>query len=132
MKSMMNLLQLTIKGIIYCFISSIIFLSNLTMLSAEDINWTEVSNSDNEIQFIDTNSIKYNNKDLLSVIIKYAKIDPKDQQIINSNSYLMAIDCKNRLFSKLPINAELKQVKNWTNPINDKLIKKTILNTCSY
>ena len=79
-----------------------------------------------------TNSIKYNNKDLLSVIIKYAKIDPKDQQIINSNSYLMAIDCKNRLFSKLPINAELKQVKNWTNPINDKLIKKTILNTCSY
>ena len=44
----------------------------------------------------------------------------------------MAIDCEKRLFSKFPVNADLKQVKSWDKPINNKLIKKTIINTCSY
>ena len=58
---------------------------------------------------------------------KYSEVNPEDQNIINTTSYLMAIDCENRLFSKLPVNGEIKQVKNWENPINDKLIKKTII-----
>ena len=44
----------------------------------------------------------------------------------------MAIDCENRLFSKFPVNTNLKQVKNWEDPINNKLIKKAIMNSCSY
>ena len=54
------------------------------------------------------------------------------ETVINDDPFLMAIDCENRLFSKLPVNGEIKQVKNWENPINDKLIKKTIMNSCSY
>ena len=60
------------------------------------------------------------------------QIDMDNQTIINNDSFLMAIDCENRLFKKLPVNADLKQVKSWENPINDKLIKKTIINSCSY
>ena len=101
-------------------------------LLADDIDWIEVANVNNEIQFIDSKSIKYNNQGLLSVITKYAETNPEDQQLINSNSYLLAIDCENRLFSKLPVNGEPKQVKNWIKPIDDKLIKTTIINTCSY
>ena len=44
----------------------------------------------------------------------------------------MAVDCENRLFSKLPVNGELKQVKTWEEPSNNKLIKKTIINSCSF
>ena len=56
---------------------------------------------------------------------------PDDQTFIDNEPFLMAIDCENRLFSKFPPNADLKQVKNWENPINNKLIKKTIINSCS-
>tara|TARA_Y100001968_G_C19305686_1_gene691520 strand:- start:457 stop:798 length:342 start_codon:yes stop_codon:yes gene_type:complete len=110
----------------------LLFLYSFINLSAEEIDWIEVANTNNEIQFIDSNSIKYNNKGYLSVIAKYSEINPEDQKIIKTNSYLMAVDCENRMFSKLPVNGVLKQVKNWERPINDKLMKKTIINSCSY
>ena len=116
----------------FCFISYLIFFSSVNNLSAEEINWIEVAGTNSEIQFIDANSIKYNNKGFLSVIAKYAEVNPEDQTIINTNSYLMAVDCDSRLFSKLPINGDIKEVKNWQKPINDKLIKKTILISCTY
>tara|TARA_B100000579_G_scaffold59265_1_gene42661 strand:- start:6 stop:395 length:390 start_codon:yes stop_codon:yes gene_type:complete len=120
------------RGLILCFISCIIFLTGFMKLLADDIDWIEVANVNNEIQFIDSKSIKYNNQGLLSVITKYAETNPEDQQLINSNAYLLAIDCENRLFSKLPVNGDPKQVKNWIKPIDDKLIKTTIINSCSY
>ena len=101
-------------------------------LSAEQVDWVEVAKTSNELQFIDVHSIKYNNKGLLSVITKYSEINPEDQNIINTNSYLIVIDCENRLFSKLPVNGKIDQVKNLTDPINDKLMKTTIINSCSY
>mgnify|MGYP001231431556 CR=1 FL=1 len=116
----------------FCFISYLIFFYSVNNLSADEINWIEVAGTNSEIQFIDANSIKYNNKGFLSVITKYAEVNPDDQTIINTNSYLMAVDCDSRLFSKLPINGDIKQVKNWQKPINDKLIKKTILISCTY
>ncbi len=94
--------------------------------------WKEVANTNNEIQLIDINSIKYNNKGNLSVITKYSEINPEDNSIINSSSYLLAVDCENRLFSKLSLDSELKQVKKWEAPINNKLIKKIIISSCSF
>ena len=123
----------SIKQVLILFILSLlIFFSGFIKLFAEDINWIQVDKTDNGIQFIDTNSIKYNNKGFLSVITKYSEISPVDQAVITTNSYLMAVDCENRLFSKLPINGDLKQVKTWEPPTNNKLIKKTIINSCSY
>ena len=114
------------------FLSFLIFFPSYIKLSAEEINWIEVDKTNNGIQFIDTNSIKYNNRGFLSVATKYSEISPEDQTIITTNSYLMAVDCENRLFSKLPVNGDLKQVKTWEKPTNNKLIKKTIINSCSY
>ncbi len=110
----------------------LIFFSFSFKVFAEEIQWIEVSQSNNELLSIDPNSIKYNNKGFLFVIAKYSEIDPDDQTLINDHPYLMAIDCENRLFSKFPANADVKQVKNWENPINNKLIKKAIINSCSY
>ena len=122
-----------VKQLLTLFLFSfLIFFSSFNKLSAEQINWVEVDRTSNGIQFIDSNSIKYNKRGFLSVITKYSEISPDTQTIINSNSYLMAVDCENRLFSKLPLNGELKQVKIWEEPTNDKLIKKTIINSCSY
>jgi len=120
------------RSLIFSFISFLTFSFSPQDLYSEEIDWIEVANTKNEIQFIDLNSIKYNNKGLLSVVTKYNEIDPEDQNHINTNSYLMAIDCENRLFSKLPLNGELNQVKDWIKATNDKLIKTTIINSCSY
>ena len=102
------------------------------MLSAEEIKWLEVSKTNNEVIFIDPSSINYDNRGFLSVITKQSKIDPEDQEILNTDSYLMAIDCDNRLYSRLPVTGDIKQVKHWETPLNYKLIKKTIINSCSY
>ncbi len=110
----------------------LVFFSFSASTYAYQTVWTEVANTNNEIQFIDINSIKYNSIGNLSVITKYSAINPEDQTIINSNSYLLAVDCGNRLFSKLTLDSELSQVKKWETPINNKLIKKTIINSCSY
>ena len=120
------------QGLIFCFFSFLIFSSCFIKLSAEELRWIEVDRTINGIQFIDANSIKYNNRGFLSVITKYSELNPDDQTIISSNSSLIAVDCENRLFSKLPVNGELKQVKTWEEPSNNKLIKKTIINSCSY
>ena len=116
--------------LILCFISVLIFFSSYMRLFADEIKWKQVANTINEIQFIDSNSIKYN-KGILSLITKYSEINPEDGENITSDSYLLAIDCENRLYSRLPLNTELKQVKTWIKP-SDKLIKTTILNSCTY
>ena len=118
--------------LIFCLFCFFIFFFGFIQLSAEEINWVEVDKTNDGIQFIDADSIKYNNRGFLSVTTKYSEINPDDQTIISTNSYLMAVDCEKRLFSKLPLNTELKQVKTWQQPINNKLIKKTIINSCSY
>ena len=118
--------------LIFCCIFFLIFFSFSFMISAEQIEWLEVSKTDNELLSINPNSIKYNNKGFLSVVAKLSEIDSEDLTVINNDPFLMAIDCENRLFSKFPENTDLKQVKNWENPINNKLIKTTIINSCSY
>ena len=121
------------KGLLICCIFFLIFFSfSFNMVFAEEIEWLEVSKTNNELLSINPNSIKYNNKGFLSVIAKHSEIDPDDQTVTNNEPFLMAIDCENRLFSKFPVNADLKQVKTWENPINNKLIKKTIINSCAY
>ena len=117
---------------ILCFISFILLFSSFIKLYAEELDWIEVAHINSEKQYIDPHSIKYNNRGLLSVMTKYSEVNSEDQKITNSNSYLMAIDCENRLFSKLPVNGDLKQVKSWETPMKNKLIKKTIISTCSY
>ena len=128
----MNLFICMKQGLIYCSFLFLIFLSSPFDLSAEQIDWIEVSKTNDELQFIDPNSIKYNNRGFLSVVTKHSEINQEAQEIVYEDYFLMAIDCDNRLYSKLPINSELKQVKNWETPLNDKLIKKTIISSCSY
>jgi len=110
----------------------LIFFSSSLKIFAEENEWLEVSKTNNELLSINPNTIKYNNKGFLSVIAKYSEIDPVDQIVSYDDTFLIAIDCENRLFSKYPVNADPKQVKNWKNPLNNKLIKTTIINSCSY
>ncbi len=120
------------QGLIICCIFFLILFSSSFKIFADEIEWLEVSKTNNELLSINPNSIKYHNKGFLSVIAKRSVIDPDDQTVMNNDPFLIAIDCENRLFSKFPANSDLKQVKNWENSINNKLIKKTIVNTCSY
>ena len=129
---MIDLRNYVRQGLLFFSIFFLIFFSSSFKIFANEIEWLEVSKTNNELLYINPNSINYNNKGFLSVIAKHSEIDPGDQTVMNNESFLLAIDCKNRLFSKFPVNAKLKQVKIWENPINNKLIKKTIINSCSY
>ncbi len=129
---MMNLRNDIKHFLILSLLSFFILFSCSVNLFAEEINWIEVGKTSNQIQFIDVSSIKYNSKGFLSVLTKFSEVSPEDQKVITSNSYLMAVDCDNRLFSKLPVDGELKQVKKWEEPLNNKLIKNTILNSCAF
>ncbi len=117
--------------LIFCSIFFIILFCTSSKIFAELIDWIEVSRDNNEILSIDPNSIKYNKKGNLFVLTKYSVISSEDKGILNTDSFLMAIDCENRLFSKLPINIEIPKVKTWESPTNNKLIKQTILKSCS-
>ena len=129
---MIGLRNYILLGLLFFCIFLLIFSSSSFKVFANEIEWLEVSKTNNELLSINPNSIKYNNKGFLSVIAQHSDIDPDDQSVINDDPFLMAIDCENRLFSKFPANADLKQVKNWENPINNKLIKKAIIHSCSY
>ena len=130
---MVNIRNFINQILLFCCIVLVILFSNSSFtLFAAEIEWLEVSKTNNELLSINPDSIKYNNKGFLSVIAKYSEIDPDDQTVLNNDSFLMAIDCENRLFSKFPVNTNLKQVKSWESPINNKLIKSTIINSCSY
>ena len=120
------------RSLVFCCIFFLIFFSSSFKIFADEIEWLEVSKTNNELLAINPNSLKYNNKGFLSVMAKYTEIDPDNQTYINNEPFLIAIDCENRLFSKFPAKADLKQVKTWESPINNKLIKKTIINSCSY
>ena len=129
---MINIRNYIRQGLMFFVIFSLIYFSSSIKLFAEEIQWIEVSKTNNELLSINPDSIKYNNKGVLSVLAKLSEIDPDDQTVLYKDSFLMAIDCEKRLFSKFPVNADLKQIKIWENPINNKLIKKTIINSCSY
>ena len=129
---MINIRNYIHQAFLFCCIFLLIFFSSSLKIFAEEIEWLEVSKTNNELLYINPKSIKYNKLGFLSVLAKYSEIDPDDQTVINNDSFLMGIDCENRLFSKLPANADLKQVKNWEKPLNNKLIKKTIITSCSY
>ena len=129
---MNSLRNCILNGLLISCIFCLIFFSSPFKIFADEMEWVEVSKINNESLSINPSSIKYNNKGFLSVIAMHSEIDPDDQTVINNQPFLMAIDCENRLFSKLPSNGELNQVKNWNKPIDDKLIKQTIINSCSY
>tara|TARA_B100000579_G_C22505741_1_gene699105 strand:+ start:14 stop:400 length:387 start_codon:yes stop_codon:yes gene_type:complete len=119
------------QGIAFFCMLLLIFSSYSSNSFAAETKWLEVSRIDNQFLSIDKNSIKYNNRGFLSVVTKYSEINPEDNEIINSESFLMAIDCEKRLFSKLPVNGNIQQVKNWETSIDNKLIKTSIINSCS-
>ena len=129
---MINIRNYIHQWLMFFVIFSLIYFSSSIKLFAEEIQWIEVSKTNNELLSINPDSIKYNNKGVLSVLAKLSEIDPDDQTVLYKDSFLMAIDCEKRLFSKFPVNADLKQIKISEKPINNKLIKKTIINSCSY
>ena len=120
------------KAIPYISIALLICFSFSFMLHSNELEWVEVSRTNNELIYIFPNSINYDNRGFLSVLTKYTEMNLDDQNILKTDSFVMAIDCENRLFSKLPVNGNIKQVKTWENPINNKVIKKSMINICAY
>ena len=91
---MRHLVHLFEKLLLFCLIPILIFSSCFNVAFAEEINWIEVAKTSNEIQYIDKDSIKYNNNGLLSVMTKSSEVNPDNQNIINTEFSIIAIDCE--------------------------------------
>ncbi len=128
----MNLSRIFIKLFL---VISLIFLTLVppnNPINAETTTWEEVATTEKGIQYIDTSTIKYDTQGILSVSTKYSEINPEDQKIINTNIYIMEINCDKRIFKDISVNGKSTQGGTWESSRDDKLIKKTIIKSCSY
>lgn len=119
MKSLKQLLKLLI-------LSSFVLFGLLLApfrASAVQSNWVEVASDSSAIQFIDTESIKYK-KEILSLTTKYSELNPENQETLNTNTYQIQIDCRNRLFKE--------EGEKWEKSVGNKIITETIINSCTY
>ncbi len=130
----MNYLRNLLKSItIFSFTLLILFYPFDIAISAEEAGaWEKVASTNDGIQYIEKESIKYDNKGILSVLTKYSEINPETKEIINTSLYEMKIDCKKRDFKDISVNGKVLPEKGWTDSNNDKLIKKTIIKSCTY
>ena len=106
-----------------------IFFSPLHVVSAESSNWVEVASNTDGIQFIDTKSINYDSKGILSVITRFSDIDPKTKEASNTNSYRIEINCEKRLIKN---NTTANKAIGWEKSSGNKLAKQVIIKSCSY
>ena len=101
-------------------------------IAAESINWEEVASTSEGIQYIDTGSLKYKEKGILSILTQYSKINPDSEEVIDTYIYEMDIDCEKRLYRDISLNGISQKGSNWKVSSGDKLTKKTIIKSCSY
>ena len=95
-------------------------------------NWTEVASNENGKRFINTDSIKYDSKGILSILTRYLEIDAESQSVLNSKTSILEIDCDKRLFKKSSVDGKEQSDNNWKTSVEDRLIKRTIIKSCTY
>ena len=93
------------QALLICGLFFLIFFSSSCQLFADEIEWLEVSKTNNELLSINPSSIKYNNKGFLLVIAKHSDFNPDDQTIKNNDSFKTQDDhnlSSSRLFLFVP------------------------------
>ena len=91
-------------------------------LSIESSNWIKVAANDDEVQFIDINSLKYK-KGIMSVLTKNIQINPETNESLSSKFSEIQVKCSNRLIKS--------DNGKWKEP-QGVLMKNTIINSCTY
>ncbi len=99
---------------------------------AKSDNWQQVASTEDRRQFIDTETIIYDSKGILSVFTRYSDINAEGNINLPSNSYLIKIDCQRRLYKQTNSNDKQSQAGKWLDSKDNKLIKQTIINSCTY
>ena len=115
------------------FFASLILIFPSTIFAVSEArNWEQVAQTTTGIQYVDIGSASYDSKGFLSVFTKYQKLNEESQEIISTDIYEMGIDCEKRLYKDISINGVTQSTSTWQNPFEDKLIKKTIIKSCSF
>ena len=109
------------------------FITNMLTktVAASSINWIEVPIRNEGKQAWDKGSLKANKNGTIRILSKLtaSKKDKKDQE--ETISFLMDIDCSEKLFKDSYINGKPNLMATWESSDGDKLIEDVITQVCS-
>ena len=108
----------------------IILFNRTNIVHADNINWVEVSKTNEGIQYLDRNSIDIKGKGIIEISTKYLKIDSNTSKEIEENFYIMKINCLTNKFKDISVNGKKNLRAKWEDSNGDKLINDVVSNSC--
>ena len=108
----------------------IIFFNADNMVFGANNSWFEVSKTPEGIQYIDKNSIRIKDKQVLEIKTKYLKIDGNTSKELEQYIYIMEINCLTNKFKDISVNGTKTFRAKWEAPNGDKLINDVISDSC--
>mgnify|MGYP001277390650 CR=1 FL=1 len=111
-------------------ITFIFFFNKVNIVYAASSNWIEVSETEAGIQYLDIDSIKNKDKEVIEILTKYLRIDTNNSKEVEENIYTMRINCLTHKFKDISVNGKKNLTAKWEDTNEDKLLDDVILNSC--
>ena len=113
-----------LENIIIGFVILSVILAFPTNIYANNSEWIEVPKTEFGRQFWDKNSVKQMDGNKISILSRYISTNPKVKK--ESSTYLMSIDCKNKLYKDEVKDGVNVKKPTWKESNGDSLIDKVI------
>jgi len=107
-----------------------ILFNRTNIVYGANINWVQISEMPEGIQYIDRESINNKGRGIIELSTKYLRIDTNDSKGIEENIYIMRINCLTKKFKDISVNGKKNLTAKWEAPNGDKLLDDVILDGC--
>ena len=107
-----------------------ILFNRTNIVYGANINWVQISEMPEGIQYIDRESINNKGRGIIELSTKYLRIDTNDSKGIEENIYTMRINCLTNKFKDISVNGKKNLTAKWEAPNGDKLLDDVILDGC--
>ena len=108
----------------------VILFNHKNIVYGANTNWVEVSQTPAGIQYLDKDSIDFEEKGIIELTTKYIKIDSSTSKEIEENIYTMKINCMTNKFKDISVNGKKNLSAKWEDPNGDKLLDDVISDSC--
>ena len=100
------------------------------MAYGSNIKWTEISRTNEGIQYLDKDSTEIKGEGIVKIATKYLKINPNTLEEIEENNYVTEINCLTNQLKDISINSKKNSTAKWEIANGDKLLNDLILDAC--
>ena len=108
----------------------LILFNSKNILYLANTNWIEVSRTPEGIQYLDKDSIDFEEKGIIELATKYIKIDSSTSKEIEENIYIIKINCMTNKFKDISVNGKKNLSAKWEDTNGDKLLDDVISDSC--